>query len=62
MMHYIDARRLADDKEALAAASLGQVQEACDALQELQSRYAWPIPQDDPRWTRLLAAKRRLST
>lgn len=57
-MHYIDARKLADDKAALAGASLDEIKAACDALQLLQSRYSWPIAQDDKRWTRLLAAKR----
>ncbi len=57
-MHYIDARKLADDRLALANASLEEITAACDALQALQSRYSWPISQDEPRWTRLLGAKR----
>jgi hypothetical protein len=57
-MHYIDARNLADDKAALAAASLEDIKAACDSLQALQNRYSWPIAQDDMRWTRLLAAKK----
>lgn len=56
-MHYIDARKLADDKSALARASLEEINAACDALQVLQRSYSWPIAQDDARWTRLLAAK-----
>lgn len=52
-MHYIEARKLADDVKAVAAADLDTVEAAWKALCGVQHGYSWPIAQDDMRLTRL---------